>query len=229
MVRFDGYSLAHLSAEDAAIPIGPTVRRLLGPLERDVSNLYRAVFLDPGDWVRTIRQWAPTADRILEVGCGEGAMTELLRDIYPAAHITAIDVTPRLGRMYRGDRDNVRFIQAPVEDIAAAQPASFDLAVLNDVLHHVPTDLRGSLIQGIRDCLAPGAVFVFKEWVKNGSPIHWFADASDRYLTGDDVSFLSAPEVEGMLQKYFGRVALDEQCRIRPWSNNLAVKVCAPA
>ena len=40
--------------------------------------------------------------RILEVGCGEGAVSERLAALYPNAEITAIDITPNVGRLYAG-------------------------------------------------------------------------------------------------------------------------------
>lgn len=213
--------------EDFEIPIGPAVRRLFGPFEADIAGLYRAMFIDLGAWIAALSVWAPGARRILEVGCGEGAMTERLCVAYPDAAITAIDVTPRLGRLFRGDPARVKFIQAPVEDIARDHPAAFDLVILSDVLHHVPIPLRASLLQAIRAALAPQGVFVFKEWVRSATPIHWACEASDRYLTGDDVAYLSVAEVEALLAAEFGAAAIRQRQRIRPWSNNYAVRLQA--
>lgn len=172
-----------------------------------------------------IGQWAPDARSILEVGCGEGAVTERLRDRFPEAQITAIDVTPRLGRLFRGERERVRFIQAPVEEIASSHPGGFDLVILSDVLHHVPTPLRDSLLRAIDQTLAPGGIFAFKDWVRDNSPIHWACEASDRVLTGDNVSYLTAADMRTLLGEHFGAEALRQERRVRPWSNNLAILV----
>jgi trans-aconitate methyltransferase len=172
-----------------------------------------------------IGQWAPDARNILEVGCGEGAVTERLRDRYPQAQITAIDVTPRLGRLFRGETERVRFIQAPVQEIAASQPHSFDLVILSDVLHHVPLPLRDSLLAAIGQALAPGGVFAFKDWIRDNSPIHWACEASDRVLTGDDVAYLTAAGMRSLLDQHFGADPLRQERRVRPWSNNLAILV----
>jgi ubiquinone/menaquinone biosynthesis C-methylase UbiE len=209
--------------------LGPTIRRLFGPFERDIANVYRDIFIDLSDWVEAIGLWAPHPDRILEVGCGEGAMTDRLCARYPDAEITAIDVTPRLGRLFRGDRRRVEFIQARAEEIAETRPSAFDLVILSDVLHHVPAPARDSLLEAIRRSMAPSGVFAFKEWVRDNTLIHWACEASDRYLTGDSVSYLSASEVERLLGSHFGDGALVHERRIRPWTNNMAIRVQLPA
>jgi len=211
------------------MPIGPAVRRFFGPYERDISSIYRRIFIDLDDWLETIRAWAPSAREVLEVGCGEGAMTERLRDCFQDAQITAIDVTSRLGRLFRGEHGRVEFIQTTVEEVAARNPSRYDLVILSDVLHHVRPALRASLLQGIGLALAPGACFAFKEWVRDGTVIHWACEASDRYLTGDDVDYLSETEVEALLGDHFGAVAIQEQRRIRPWRNNMAVFIRSDA
>ena len=54
--------------------IGSTVRAMFGPLEPLVSDLYRNLFFNADAFVRTVQRWAPAPSRILEVGCGEGAI-----------------------------------------------------------------------------------------------------------------------------------------------------------
>lgn len=205
--------------------IGPSIRRMFGRHERRISDAYRAIFLDIGDFASQIQRWKPDAGRILEVGCGEGAVTERLRDLYPEADITGIDLTPRLGRLYRGPRERVRFIQRPVQDIAAAEPGRYDLVVLCDVLHHVPEALRQSLLDAIGTTLGPGGVLVFKDWERTGTPIHWLCYASDRWLTGDRVAYMTRDEMRVRLSRSFGEAALIAEARTTPWRNNVAMLV----
>jgi len=105
---------------------GPFIRRLFGPWERRISEAYRAIYVDIDDLVDRMRAWKPSARRILEVGCGEGAVTQRLAAAYPEARITAIDITPRVGRLYAGPRDRTAFEQKTVQEIAASEPKSFD-------------------------------------------------------------------------------------------------------
>jgi SAM-dependent methyltransferase len=205
--------------------VGPLVRQMFGPYERLISDAYRSIYLDIDAFVSLVRQWKPDADRILEVGCGEGAVTQRLNAAYPDAKITAIDITSRVGRLYQGSLDNVRFIRSGVQEVAASQSGQFDLVVLSDVLHHVPLELRQGLLDAIRTALAPKGTFVFKDWQRNHAPIHWLCYASDRWLTGDRISYMTRNEMRERLALTFGENALVGEARVAPWWNNIATLV----
>jgi 2-polyprenyl-6-hydroxyphenyl methylase/3-demethylubiquinone-9 3-methyltransferase len=207
------------------VNVGPFVRGLFGPFEPRLADAYRAIYLDVDALVGLILRWRPDAGQILEVGCGEGAVTQKLCLAYPRAGITAIDVTPRVGRLFRGEAGRALFLRRTVEEIAALHPAAFDLVVLCDVLHHVPVAQRRSLLAAVRECMAPQGVFVFKDWQRNFSPIHWLCHASDRWLTGDRISYLGRDEMRQRLADSFGPAALIEEARVAPWWNNLAFLV----
>lgn len=204
---------------------GPVIRRLFGPSEHAVAEAYRHIFVDLDDFARLIRTWVPQARSILEVGCGEGAMTERITRIYPTAAVTAIDITPKVGRLFRGDRAHVTFCQEAVEAVASRRPASFDLVILADVIHHVPADARRSLICAIDQAMAPDGSFIFKDWVITKTPIHWLCGVSERYLTGDEVSYCTMPGMEGLLIDPFGPGTIRQTATVRPWDNNVAVLV----
>jgi len=198
---------------------------MFGPYEHFISEAYRAVYLDVDAFVSLMRQWKPDAIRILEVGCGEGAVTQRLKAAYPDATITAIDITPRVGRLYQGSFDNVRFLRCGVQEVAARESGQYDLVVLSDVLHHVPLELRQGLLDAIRSALAPKGTLVFKDWQRNYTPIHWLCYASDRWLTGDRIRYMTRNEMRERLAITFGEDALVDEARVRPWWNNLATLV----
>ena len=207
------------------MPVGPLVRRMFGPYEHGVAELYRRIFIDLDNLAELMLAWAPQAHRILEVGCGEGAMTERIVRNYPAASVTSIDISPKVGRLFRGDAANVTFCQETVESVADREPASFDLVLLADVMHHVPVDFRKSLMSAINQSLAPGGRLLFKDWVVSASPIHWLCDISDRYLTGDDVSYLTMSAMDAMVTDTFGSGTIQKTGTVRPWRNNVAFLV----
>jgi 2-polyprenyl-3-methyl-5-hydroxy-6-metoxy-1,4-benzoquinol methylase len=205
--------------------IGPLVRQMFGPYERHISEVYRSIYINIDAFVDLIRQWKPKAENILEVGCGEGAVSERLGAAYLDAAITAIDITPRIGRLYRGPRDRVQFVQCTVEELVAIDAGKYDLIVLSDVLHHVPIGLRQPILDAIRHLLAPGGTLVFKDWQRSSTPIHWMCFASDRWLTGDRISYMTREEMRGHLAASFGAAALIAEARVTPWWNNLATLV----
>lgn len=205
--------------------LGPRVRRLFGPFERQVAEAYRRAFTDLDDLVRVLKAWVPSGAELLEVGCGEGAVTERLTRAYPAANITAIDVTPSVGRLFSGDASRVRFQVRTVEEVAQERPGAFDLVLLSDVIHHVPPAARAAVLESCRRALAPGGTFVFKDWARRPTPIHLLGLLSDRYLTGDDVHYLSAAELRAMAVSAFGPGSVVGEARVAPWVNNLVLLV----
>ena len=205
--------------------LGRFIRGLFGPYERQITAAYRSIYVDIDAYVDGIRKWVPSARNILEVGCGEGAVTERLAAAYPSAEITAIDISPRLGRLYRGPAGRVRFLERTVQEVAAAEPGRYDLAMLADVLHHVPVPLRGELLDSVRAALAPGGAFVFKDWERSATPIHWLCHASDRWLTGDKVAYMKRGEAKAALARSFGNGSIAAEAWVRPWRNNFMMLV----
>ena len=201
--------------------LGAGIRRRFGPLEGPVTDLYRAFFGDLGRQVRQARQWAPSAENILEIGCGEGAVCERLAVEFPAALVTGIDVTPRAGRLFRGDARRVRFACSTAAALAAERPAAFDLILACDVLHHVPWGQHEGLLREAARLLRPGGAIVVKDWELIPNVGHWLCEFSDRVLTGDDVKYGSAEYFRGLLESVFGPGSVRDQARIPPWRNNL--------
>jgi 2-polyprenyl-6-hydroxyphenyl methylase/3-demethylubiquinone-9 3-methyltransferase len=203
--------------------IGATVRRMFGRHERLVADLWRSAFIDLDDFFDRVRAWVPAPRRILEIGCGEGAGTERLAAIYPAASILAIDIAANLGRLYRGRTNKVTFRQIPISDVAKTDEGAFDLVVMCDVLHHIPVDMRSEIITAARTLLAPGGSFVCKDWARTPTPIHWLGYAADRWLTGDRISYPTRSEAEALFSRIFGASAVHGRATISPWRNNFAL------
>jgi 2-polyprenyl-3-methyl-5-hydroxy-6-metoxy-1,4-benzoquinol methylase len=205
--------------------IGRFIRGLFGPYERQITAAYRSIYVNIDAYVAGIRNWVPDARRILEVGCGEGAVTERLARVYPDAAIVAIDVDPAAGRLYQGPGGRVHFLHSTIQDFAATSPDKFDLIVLADVLHHVPKELRRPLLDTARSLLAPGGQLAFKEWERTFTPIHWLGYLSDRWITGDRISYMRRGEIVERLAQSFGAGSVIAEERIRPWRNNLSMLV----
>jgi 2-polyprenyl-6-hydroxyphenyl methylase/3-demethylubiquinone-9 3-methyltransferase len=204
---------------------GARVRRLFGPYEHTVAETYRRIFVDLDQFAARMQAWVPRAGKILEVGCGEGAMTERLVRAYPRAFVTAIDITPKTGRLFRGPRCSVTFRQETVEELAAREPAAYDLVVLADVIHHVPAAARDSLMQAIKQAMVPQGSLVFKDWIVSSSPIHWLCLMSDRHLTGDDVAYPTMEDLDALVTSIFGPGKIRQINSVPPWRNNVMLLV----
>ena len=204
------------------MPIGPLVRQMLGPLEKPISNIYRGIFIDLETLVQQIHKWTPSASSILEFGCGEGAVVEILTQTFPLSHITGIDISPRIGRMYQGDTQRVVFKQQDIKDFAAENPASFDLIIINDVMHHIPWDMHEPILEYVKSALKSGGHLILKDWNRNYSPIYFICYFMDRFITGDRVRYKTTLELQDLLRSIFGVESIKSEATIRPWSNNIA-------
>lgn len=110
--------------------------------------------------------------RLLEVGSGVGAQTEILLRRFPDLHVTCVDLSTgqldaarrNLGRMPWVE-GRYALQQADATDLPF-EPRSFDGAFLCWVLEHVPEPAR--VLGEVRRVLAPGAVVYLTE-VMNAS------------------------------------------------------------
>jgi 2-polyprenyl-6-hydroxyphenyl methylase/3-demethylubiquinone-9 3-methyltransferase len=198
------------------------IRNYLGAWERPITNLYRSSFVNLGQFARVVRNAVPHAHEILEVGCGEGAMLEELARHYPDSRLTGIDITPKVGRMFRGDRERVTFRTETIEDFRQHHCAKFDLCIACDVLHHVPWDRHSSFVQALSQVVRPGGWLIIKDWERRRNIVHFFAYCSDTYITGDSVRYRTAREFRDVFAASLGPNRPIREVRISPWRNNLA-------
>ncbi|HET6882093.1 MAG TPA: class I SAM-dependent methyltransferase [Pirellulales bacterium] len=205
---------------------GPIIRRAFGPWEHWATDVYRRCFVDLRQFTDDLTGTIQPA-LILDVGCGEGQSTEALASSFQGASIVGIDVTDRVGRLFRGDRQRVRFVRDRVGDFAGQNAHAFDLAVLCDVLHHVSAAHRPDFLGRIAECVRPGGWLVVKEWQPRCSLMHLLCFLGDRYLTGDRVSYAGQDELEALLNGV-PSVTVVRTSSVRPWANNVALwaRVC---
>jgi len=201
--------------------IGRAVRPLLGPFEAPAGRFYRNLFFNVRAFGQALRAWT-RATCILDIGCGEGLVTEELRRVFPQAEITGIDVRPEVGTLFRGDRGRVTFVSEELAPFSRRNQSRFDLVVISDVLHHVAPGDRPELLRSAVLVLRAGGGLAVKEWERRRNVAHLFAWISDRFITGDRVRFetaeswraLAGAVVEGTVER---------EVRFPPWRNNFAL------
>ncbi|QOS76881.1 malonyl-ACP O-methyltransferase BioC [Paenibacillus sp. JNUCC31] len=110
---------------------------------------------------------------ILEIGCGTGALTQILVNEWPSAKITAIDIAPEMievaskrfrSAQYPGSRnraaDRLRFLQADIETWAATAPeSSVDIIVSNACFQWLSSPQE--TLDHLRRMLRPGGLLIF--------------------------------------------------------------------
>ena len=96
---------------------------------------------------------APSPRRVVDVGCGPGALTALLADRWPAAQVLGLDSSPEMIATAAGTtRPNLRFELADAADWS--MPADLDVLVSNATLQWVPDHLR--VLAAWAETLPPG-------------------------------------------------------------------------
>jgi 2-polyprenyl-3-methyl-5-hydroxy-6-metoxy-1,4-benzoquinol methylase len=198
--------------------IGPAVRTRLGRFEIPAADAYRSVFINLEDCAELISSLWP-AQRILEVGCGDGSFAERLLARYPRAEYVGIDISDEPGRLYRGTPGRATFHSIDSSTFRATDPEPFDLVVVVDVVHHVPHELRRPLLGDVQALTRPGGHYVIKEWEPTRTLTHLACWAADRYITGDDISHVPSSTLQADLATWLGDELVVEG-RVPPRRNN---------
>jgi 2-polyprenyl-3-methyl-5-hydroxy-6-metoxy-1,4-benzoquinol methylase len=104
-------------------------------------------------------------------------------------------------------------------DFLAEAPDPFDLVLVVDVLHHVPRDRRTALLADVRALTRPDGHYLVKEWEPTRTLGHWAAWAADRFITGDRIQHVTAPDLKHQLATLLGDELVLE-ARVPPRRNN---------
>ncbi len=125
------------------------------------------------------------ARRVLEVGSGVGAQTEILLRRFPDIHVTCVDLNPLQLEAARRNlaqmpwyRDRYELHQADATDLPF-EPRSFDAAFLCWVLEHVPSPQR--VLNEVRRVLAPGSPVYVTEVMNSSFLLHPYSPNVWRY------------------------------------------------
>lgn len=141
---------------------------------------------------------------VLDLGCGTGALAQLVLDALPGCTLVGIDLSEAMlarARKCLGDRADVRLADSehvPFPD------ETFDAVYCNDSFHHYP-DPRRAAFEAWR-VLRPGGVFVIGDcWMP--APARAVMNAFMPYGNEGDVRIYSEAELRDILGTWFGSVS----------------------
>ena len=83
------------------------------------------------DLLAQVRHASPAL--VVDLGCGEGALTASLADRWPAARVVGVDSSAGMIAAAAAHADRATFVQADVRDWQPGEPV--DVVVSNAVLH----------------------------------------------------------------------------------------------
>lgn len=138
----------------------------------------------------------------LDVGCGTGAVLELLHARYPSKHLTGLDLTPGMIDVARAKQlDNVSFVVGDAETLPF-EPRSFDAVLCSNSFHHYPHPER--FFAEVARVLRPGGRLVLRDYTSNDVAV-WLMNNIElplaRLLGHGDVRILKLSELRALVEE----------------------------
>jgi ubiquinone/menaquinone biosynthesis C-methylase UbiE len=183
-------------------------------------------FLSPGgpeEVARLLEGSDIRGQRVLDIGCGLGAIDVLLIAQHGAAHVTGIDLEPDLIAKARaraaqaGLAGQVDLLQVTPGPLPFAE-ASFDVVFSKDSLVQIPN--KPALFSEVQRVLVRGGRFIASDWLRGGSGRYSPEMLEYFRLEGITYNMASAEETATALERAgFNEVAVKDR---NAWYLNLA-------
>jgi SAM-dependent methyltransferase len=157
-------------------------------------------------------QSASRPARILDIGCGTGALLRQAAHRFPGAQLLGVDPSPemlKVARRLNPDGDRMRFVQAHAEDLPFGN-AEFDLVMSTISFHHWADQASG--LREAHRLLASGGTFVLADhFVLRSTRLFFVRRWNQR-------RFHTPPQVEGMLADAgFVELQTHDAYKVGPW------------
>jgi 2-polyprenyl-3-methyl-5-hydroxy-6-metoxy-1,4-benzoquinol methylase len=150
--------------------------------------------------VSLIASYLPAEGKVLEIGCGVGALTYAMASRHPAVDLLGIDIDAQSIRFAQAYHTlpNTRFRCQPVESVEEC----FDCIMLVDVLHHVPPTQYDHFFSAASRLLAPGGCLFIKDVERR---LGFVSFAMDRYISGcraEEINLHNCDEMGSLVSKH---------------------------
>jgi 2-polyprenyl-6-hydroxyphenyl methylase / 3-demethylubiquinone-9 3-methyltransferase len=144
---------------------------------------------------------------VVDIGCGGGILSESMAD--KGATVTGVDMSEKalkVARLHLYESElAVDYRQLPAEELAAQQPASFDVVTCMEMLEHVPDP--ASVVAACAQLAKPGG-WVFFSTLNRNPKAYLFAVLGAEYLlkllpkgTHDYAKFIKPAELARMARE----------------------------
>ena len=126
---------------------------------------------------------------VLDLGCGTGTLTLLLKRACPGARVVGVDVDPKVLGIARAKLAEagveVELLQGAIDELDLPE-ASFDRVVTSLVLHHLTTEEKRRALGAVRRLLKPGGELHVADFGPPQNPLMWVVSRGIRLLDGSD-------------------------------------------
>lgn len=119
-----------------------------------------------GDFIKDIKY----PGEIIDLGCGPGNSTRVLKERFPDAHITGADSSANMIKKARADNPDLDFIALDISGDLSEYAGKYDVAFSNACLQWIPDHAR--LLPRIFETLRTGGVFAAQIPMNYDEPIH---------------------------------------------------------
>lgn len=161
-----------------------------------LEDIWGEGFLSPGgaeEAKRVVEGLDLTGKRVLDIGCGSGAIAVLLARDLGAAEVVGIDVeddvcdAARAYAVQQGLQDRVTIKRVEPGPLAFPD-RSFDVVYSKDSIIHIPN--KEELCRDVFRVLKPGGWFAASDWLisHDGEP----SEAMKTYIAAEDLDFAMA-------------------------------------
>jgi trans-aconitate 2-methyltransferase len=106
--------------------------------------------------------------RIIDIGCGPGNSTAVLRSRWPLVQVTGLDSSPEMIERARGDAPDQQWICDDAAGFRGEQ--AYDLVYSNATLQWIPN--HHDLIKRLWEAVAPGGALAVQVPANRESPLH---------------------------------------------------------